>query len=99
MLQKKKRERLWHRCFPVNFVKISRTPFLQNTIGRRIELHQAKKIVLSLLYHFWEKNTVIENIFKTRKKSTKNHIDSCYYAMLLMNSFLCRFTAEKYKLI
>ena len=26
--------RLWHRCFPVNFVKFSRTPFLQNTSGR-----------------------------------------------------------------
>ena len=26
--------RLWHRCFPVNFVKFLRTPFLQNTSGR-----------------------------------------------------------------
>ena len=25
---------LWHRCFPVNFVKFLRTPFLQNTSGR-----------------------------------------------------------------
>ena len=24
-------KRLWHRCFPVNFVKFQRTPFLQNT--------------------------------------------------------------------
>ena len=24
---------LWHRCFPVNFVKFPRTPFLQNTLG------------------------------------------------------------------
>ena len=24
---------LWHRCFPVNFVKFLRTPFLQNTTG------------------------------------------------------------------
>ena len=24
----------WHRCFPVNFVKFLRTPFLQNTSGR-----------------------------------------------------------------
>ena len=35
-----------------------------------------------LLYNFWEKNTGIENTFKIRKKSTKNHVDSCYYAML-----------------
>ena len=28
------KKRLWHRCFPVNFVKFLRTPFLQNTPGR-----------------------------------------------------------------
>ena len=28
------KKRLWHRCFPVNFAKISRTPFLQSTSGR-----------------------------------------------------------------
>ena len=27
-------QRLWHRCFPVNFEKFLRTPFLQNTSGR-----------------------------------------------------------------
>ena len=27
------RKRVWHRCFPVNFVKFLRTPFLQNTSG------------------------------------------------------------------
>ena len=28
------KKRLWHRCFPVNFAKFLRTPFLQNTYGR-----------------------------------------------------------------
>ena len=28
------KERLWRKCFPVNFVKFLRTPFLQNTSGR-----------------------------------------------------------------
>ena len=28
------KKRLWHRCFPVNFVKFLRTPFLQNTSHR-----------------------------------------------------------------
>ena len=28
------KKRLWHRCFPVSFVKFPRTPFLQNTSGR-----------------------------------------------------------------
>ena len=27
-------QRLWHRCFPVNFEKFLKTPFLQNTSGR-----------------------------------------------------------------
>ena len=27
------KKRLWHRCFPVNFAKFLRTPFLQNTSG------------------------------------------------------------------
>ena len=27
------KKRLWHGCFPVNFVKFLRTPFLQNTSG------------------------------------------------------------------
>ena len=28
------KKRLWERCFPVNFAKFLRTPFLQNTSGR-----------------------------------------------------------------
>ena len=28
------KKRLWHRCFPVNFVKFLRTFFLQNTSGQ-----------------------------------------------------------------
>ena len=36
------KKRLWHRCFPANFVKFRRTPFLQNTSGR---------LLLYLQYH------------------------------------------------
>ena len=28
------KKRLWHRCFPVNIVKLLRSPFLQNSSGR-----------------------------------------------------------------
>ena len=28
------KKKLWHRCFPVNFAKFLRAPFLQNTSGR-----------------------------------------------------------------
>ena len=49
---------------------------------------KAKKIVI-VLYWFWERYEGIENIYKTRKKSTKSHADSCYYAI-----FLERFHSE-----
>ena len=41
-----KKKRHWHRCFPVNFAKFSRKPFLQN-ISRRL--------LLSRIDHFEEK--------------------------------------------
>ena len=33
------KKRLWHRCFPVNFEKFLRTPFLQNTSGKMLLLY------------------------------------------------------------
>ena len=30
------KKRPWHKCFPANFVKFLRTPFLQNTSGRLV---------------------------------------------------------------
>ena len=38
------KKNLWHRCFPVNFTKFLRTPFLQNTSERL------------LLYIYFSKN-------------------------------------------
>ena len=40
------KKRVWHRCFPVNFVKLLRTPFLQNTLGRLL----LKKLRYTLFY-------------------------------------------------
>ena len=39
----KLKKRLWHRCFPVNFTKFLRTPFLKNTSGRLL-LHELQWI-------------------------------------------------------
>ena len=41
------KKRLWHRCFPVNFVKFLRTQFLQNTSGRLL-LYVFKNILCTL---------------------------------------------------
>ena len=44
------KKRLWHRCFPVNFLKTLRTPFLQNTSGRLL-LILIMILVLSQVTH------------------------------------------------
>ena len=38
------KKRLWHLCFPVNFAKFLRTPFLQNTTGQLL-LHFVKNLI------------------------------------------------------
>ena len=46
-LQLYKKKRLWHWCFPLNFVKFLRTPFLQNTSGGcfySLHLHKRKDL-------------------------------------------------------
>ena len=35
------KKRLWHKCFPLNFAKFLRTPFLQNTSERLLDLSQS----------------------------------------------------------
>ena len=58
------KKRLLHRCFPVNFVKFSITPFLQNTSGRLPLRSAYMDIVLVFLllnlneYLFIEKNSI-----------------------------------------
>ena len=47
------KKRLWHRCFPVNFVKFLSTPFLQNT-SRRLLL--CIKVTLTIICYLQLKN-------------------------------------------
>ena len=42
--------RLWHRCFPVNFTKFLRAPFLQNTSGRLLLKTARKKVKIVALF-------------------------------------------------
>ena len=49
------KKKLWHRCFPVNFVKFSRTTFLQNTFGRLLlddTVHLTRLLLEALLYAY-----------------------------------------------
>ena len=41
------KKNLWHRCFPVNFTKFLRTPFLQNTSGQPLLLFSHKTAYFS----------------------------------------------------
>ena len=65
-------KRLWHRCFPVSFVKFLRTPFLQNSSGR---------LFLKLKFGKFLENS--RSSFKsatgiTRLSYEENHIFSSY---------------------
>ena len=54
------KKRLWHRCFPVNFVKYLRTPFLQNTSGRLLlTKEELTKMVLEYQNKF---DNILSNI-------------------------------------
>ena len=39
---------LWHRCFPVNFAKFLRTPFLQNTSGGCFWINISSRRILTI---------------------------------------------------
>ena len=39
------KKRPWHRCFPMNFLKFLRTPFLQNTSGRLLLYFATKSYI------------------------------------------------------
>ena len=54
--------RLWHRCFPVNFVKLSRTLFLQSTSGRLLLFPQhshSQHSLLCILSWFYSFRTLL----------------------------------------
>ena len=50
------KEKLWHRCFPVNFAKFLRTPFLWNTSDGSFWNFSCMNMILSdfqLLFIYW----------------------------------------------
>ena len=44
---------LWHRCFPVNFAKFLRKPFLQSTSGRLLLTTTIKLFELFTIITYW----------------------------------------------
>ena len=69
------KKRDWHGCFPVNFVKFLRTPFLQNISGR-----QLPKIKCSEL-----KTKIVDVLINLRL-----NIESCFLTeTTLLQSYIC----------
>ena len=61
------KKRLWHSCFPVNFAKFLRTPFLQNSSGRlflniEISYINHKTVFINDILYIVE-NIVFEGVF------------------------------------
>ena len=56
-------KRLWHSCFPVNFAKLLRTPFLQNTSGgcfwRKLTVFQEFSDFVLFTRHWVWKLTIV----------------------------------------
>ena len=62
------RKRFWHRCFPVNFAKFLRAPFLQNSPGQMLLIWvrwvHSFSVNITLLWDF-DIETVAEKIFRS----------------------------------
>ena len=80
--------RLWYKCFPVNFVKFSKTPLLQDT-PRRLLLNFPKTSIPAKHFLFGRTSTSFR--FPTKIKPLK-----CLKFMKTYNRFL-KFRALKYK--
>ena len=50
---RKNKKRLWHRCFPMNFAKFLRAPFLQNTSRRLLLWFIVYKPITDIAEVFW----------------------------------------------
>ena len=70
LIKPARNQRLWHRCFPVNFAKLLRTPFLQNTSGRLL----LSKTWLALQFSIFLVSSFIENLLLFITFQQKNEI-------------------------
>ena len=66
------KKRLWHRCFPVSFVKFLRTPFLQNIFGRLLLKILTLSIVFVCRKRIFRNNLIIAVFTRSWKLGTLN---------------------------
>ena len=58
------KKRLWHRCFPNNFAKFLRVPFLQNTSGRLLLVFHV--IFVSMILALYDQNIAQKSKFSVK---------------------------------
>ena len=83
------KQRLWHRCFPVNFVKFLRTPFLQNTSGRLL-LYFMTYFLFAFSIIAWKLILSNKQIFDTRVLLVQTHLRKqvCVFIFLYQNMLI-----------
>ena len=66
------KKRLWHRCFPVNFVKFSWTPSSQSTSGRLLLWLTKYEILIVRSSH--QRYSIKKGVLKIFSKFTGKHL-------------------------
>ena len=69
----------WHRCFLVNFVKVSKTPFLQNTSGWLLLEFGFKTTFKQPPEVFYEKGEILQNLQENTCAGVSFLIESFYH--------------------
>ena len=75
------KKRPWHRCFPVNFVKFLRTPFLQNTSGQLLQFPADfvtfNEKVLNGKFHFLRSKSMYWFLYDNGLRLERVHSSAC----------------------
>ena len=80
------KKRLWHRCFPVNFMKFLRAPFSQNTSWRLLLVYDNTEH--AILYRFRATFTSEKFLFSSVKRA------SLHYSELSKLQFCLNFSKQ-----
>ena len=80
------KKRLWHRCFPVNFMKFFRTPFAQNTSWRLLLVYDNTEHAIP--YRFRATFTSEKFLFSSVKRA------SLHYSELSKLQFCLNFSKQ-----
>ena len=88
------KKRFWHWCFPVNFAKLLRTPFLQNNSGRLLRIVFSNRCLWCLEWQMKENlNEEIWNIKKQRLYilHSRHLLESPFVKRITRIKFLLKF--------